>query len=85
MDDSFNEKVLELKFRLSNDYKLKLEYDLRVKKIEAEIQIFFKKNELALRRQEYRHIVNEIEIQRQKNMQIFMEKGYDLNLHDATL
>ena len=53
-----------MEFRLSDNYKLELERDIKIKELDSDTAIAVKKIEL--------------DIQREKNKQIAMENGYDL-------
>lgn len=58
-------RKLELQYKMSENYKLELEKDIKIKKMDSETQITIKKIDL--------------EIQREKNKQIAMEQGYALD------
>jgi prophage antirepressor-like protein len=59
-------RKLELQYRLSENFKLELERDIRIKELDSETAVAVKNIE--------------VELQREKNKQIAMENGYDLDL-----
>ena len=68
-------RELELQYRLSENYKLELQTDARITELESKRDVRIKELDL-----ETQTIVKnlDIKLQREKNKQIAMEKGYDL-------
>ena len=64
-------RKLDLEYRLSENYKLELQRDIKIKEMDTKIKEIDSETQVALRNME-------IELQRERNKQIAMEKGYDL-------
>lgn len=65
-------RKLELEYRLSDNYKLELQRDIKIKELDTKIKEIDSETRIVLGN-------IEIDLQREKNKQIAMEKGYDLS------
>ena len=69
--DSDENKKLKLQFKLSENFKLELQTNVKLKKLEIHNSVEIKKYESRIKKYE-------IKLQREKNKQIAIEKGYNL-------
>ena len=69
-------RKLELQFRLSDNYKLELDRDVKIKQLDTERDIAIKQLDYDIQIAKGN---TDIELQREKNKQIAMENNYDLS------